>query len=164
VVPAVAAVAVTLGAVSGTSPGVAATAAAATSSSPSTTPPTPLRAPKTSYAQDTKYFTDVAEADPALVSYQQKQGNVALQALLTDGSAFCALLRREKNLDQALVEEAAGARGNESQTHLPLTVTTFNTIESVALLTLCRSEQRLLPSSVRSKIRKLGASLSKRPG
>ena len=56
----------------------------------------PLRAPKTSDAQDTKFFTDVAEADPALASYQQKQGNIALRALLTDGSAFCALLTRRE--------------------------------------------------------------------
>ena len=41
-----------------------------------------LSAPKTSFAQDTKFFTDVTEADPALVTYEQKQGNVALQALL----------------------------------------------------------------------------------
>ena len=52
----------------------------------------PLRAPKTTNAQDTRFFTDVAEADPTLASYEQKQGNVALRALLTDGAAFCALL------------------------------------------------------------------------
>ena len=62
------------------------------------------------------------------------------------------------------VEEATGARGTESQSHLPLSVTTFNTIEGVALLTLCPSEQKLLPSSVRTKIHTLGESLAKRPG
>jgi hypothetical protein len=124
----------------------------------------PLRAPKTSYAQDTKFFTDVTEADAALASYEQKQENVALRALLTDGSAFCALLKRGTGLDTALVEEATGARGTESETHLPLSVTTFNTIEGVALLTLCPSEQKLLPTSVRTKIRNLGQSLAKRPG
>ena len=115
-------------------------------------------------AQDTKFFTDVAEADSALASYERKQENVALRALLTDGSAFCALLTRGGGLDEALVEEATGARGTESQTHLPLSVTTFNTIESVALLTLCPTEQRLLPASIRAKIRTLGKSLGKRPG
>jgi hypothetical protein len=45
-----------------------------------------------------------------------------------------------------------------------LSVTTFNTIESVALLTLCPTEQKLLPSSVRAKIRSLGKSLGKRQG
>jgi hypothetical protein len=122
--------------------------------------PTPLRAPKTNDAQDTKFFTDVAEADSALASYEQTQQNVALRALLTDGSAFCALLARHTGLDDALVEEATGAKGTEAQTHLPLSVTTFNTIESVALLTLCPSEQKLLPSSVRSKIRRLGKALT----
>jgi hypothetical protein len=120
----------------------------------------PLRAPKTTNAQDTRFFTDVAEADPALASYEQKQGNVALRALLTDGAAFCALLTHEKELDAALVEEANGARSSEAQTHLPLSVTTFNTIESVALLTLCQSEQKLLPASDRTKIRKLGKMLT----
>lgn len=124
----------------------------------------PLSPPKTSYAQDTKYFTDVAEADPALVAYQHKQGNVALRALLTDGSAFCALLKRSGQIDEALVAEADGARSTEAQTKLPLSVTTFNTIEAVALLTLCPSEQKLVPASVRSKIRKLGKSLATRPG
>ena len=42
-------------------------------------------------------------------------------------------------------------------------MTTFNTIESVALLTLCPSEQTLIPTSDRSKIRKLGDALAKRP-
>jgi hypothetical protein len=132
--------------------------------STSSTPSAPLRAPKTSTAQDTKFFTDVAEADPKLAAYEQKQGNVALRALLTDGSAFCALLTRGGGLDDALVEEATGARGTESQTHLPLSVTTFNTIESVALLALCPSEQRLLPASVRTKIHNLGKGLGKPPG
>ena len=124
----------------------------------------PLKAPRTTAAQDTKFFTGVAEADPALASYEQKQGNVALRALLTDGSAFCALLTRGEGLDDALVEEATGARSTEAQTHLPLSVTTFNTIEGVALLTLCPSEQKLLPTSVRAKIRNLGKSLAKPPG
>jgi hypothetical protein len=123
---------------------------------PSASAAPPLRAPKTTNAQDSRYFTEVAAADPALASYEQKQGNVALRALLTDGSAFCALLWHEKDLDTALVEEAAGARSSESQTHLPLSVTTFNTVESVALLTLCPSEQKLLPAATRTKIRNLG--------
>jgi hypothetical protein len=143
--------------------GPGASAAAAGRSSPSG-PAAPLRAPKTTDAQDTKYFTDTAEADPALASYEQKQQNVALRALLTDGSAFCALLTRAKNLDAALVEEATGARSSESQTHLPLSVTTFNTIESVALLTLCPSEQKFLPAAVRAKIRTLGKTLATRAG
>jgi len=124
----------------------------------------PLSPPKTTYAQDTKYFTEVTEADPALITYQQKQGNVALRALLTDGSAFCALLKRSRQIDEALVAEADGARSTEAQTKLPLSVTTFNTIEAVALLTLCPSEQKLVPASVRSRIRKLGKSLATRPG
>jgi nitrogen-specific signal transduction histidine kinase len=135
--------------------------AAASGSSKSSTP---LRAPKTSDAQDTEFLTEVAEADAALASYEQKQENVALRALLTDGSAFCALLKREANLDEALVEEATGARSTESQTHLPLSVTTFNAIEGVSLLTLCPSEQKLLPSSVRTKIRSLGKTLVQHPG
>jgi hypothetical protein len=135
---------------------------AGASSSPQTS--SPLRAPKTTNAQDTTYFTDVAEADSALAKYEQKQESVALRALLTDGSAFCALLQRERNLDDALVEEASGARSTEAQTHLPLSVTTFNTIETVSLLTLCPSEQKLLPGAVRTKIRKLGTTLRTYPG
>ena len=128
-----------------------------------TTPSTALSAPKTSFAQDTKYFTYVTEADPALVTYEQQQGNEALRALLTDGSAFCALLRRGGGIDSALVAEADGATSTESQTKLPLSVTTFNTIESVSLLTLCPSEQSLIPASDRSRIRNLGDALAKRP-
>ena len=98
--------------------------------------------------------------DPALATYEQKEGNVALRALLTDGSAFCAFLQRGKGIDNALASVAVGARGDEAKTHLPLSVTTFNTIEAVALLTLCSHDQKLLPASVRSKIRKLGEALS----
>jgi hypothetical protein len=136
----------------------------ATTSTTASNPSTPLSASKTTFAQDTKFFTDVTEADPALVTYEQKHGNVALQALLTDGSAFCALLKQGGGIDNALVAEADGARSTESQTSLPLSVTTFNTIESVALLTLCPSEQALVPASVRARIRNLGDALANRAG
>jgi hypothetical protein len=125
---------------------------------------TPLTAPKASAAQDSAFLTDVTEVDPALATYEQKEGNVALRALLTDGSAFCALVARGGGIDKALVEEAIGARGTDSQTHLPLSVTTFNTIEAVGLLTLCPAEQKQLPASVRTKIRVLGERLSGRSG
>ena len=130
----------------------------------STTTTSPLRAPKTTSAQDTKFFTEVAEADPALASYEEKQQSVALRALLTDGAAFCALLTRKGGLDTALVEEATGARSSETQTHLPLSVTTFNTVESVALLRLCPSEQKLLPAATRTKIRSLGKTFTAHAG
>jgi hypothetical protein len=120
----------------------------------------PLRAPKVSAAQDAAFLTDITEADPALKTYEQKEGNVALRALVTDGSAFCALLERGGGIDKALVEEAIGARSTESQTRLPLSVTTFNTIEAVALLTLCPSEQARVPQSVRTNVRRLGETLS----
>ncbi len=55
-------------------------------------------------------MSDVTVADPSLVTYERKRGNVALRALLTDGSAFCALLKREGGIDAALVAEATGAR------------------------------------------------------
>ena len=76
-----------------------------------------LRRPR--WRRTPKYLSDVTLADPALVTYEQKQGNVALRALLTDGSAFCALLKRGGGIDEALVAEATGVRGTESQTHLP---------------------------------------------
>jgi hypothetical protein len=142
----------------------ATTTSSTTNASKSTTSSKPLTVPKTTVEQDSKFFADVTEADPALVTYEQKHGNVALEALLTAGSAFCALLKRGGGIDEALVEEAQGARSAESQTSLPLTVTTLNTIESAALLTLCRSEQKLVPASVRSKLRRLSNQLSKRAG
>ena len=104
----------------------------------------------------------VTEVDPVLATYVQKQGNVALRALLTDGSAFCAFLQRGTGIDNALAAVAIGARGEEAKTHLPLSVTTFNSIEAVALLTLCSRDQKLLPASDRSKIRELGDALAKR--
>ena len=117
-----------------------------------------------SVATENQYVTDVAEADPALDTYIQGQGDVALRGLLTDGSAFCAFLQRDGTIDSAMVSLAVGARGVESQTHLPSTVTTYNTVEAVALLTLCPSEQKLLPAADRSKIRHLGQAFAKQPG
>jgi hypothetical protein len=138
-------------------------ASAATTTSTSTSSKSaPLSAPRTTVEQDSKFFTDVTEADPSLQTYEQKHGNLALEALLTAGSAFCALLQHGGGIDEALVEEAEGARSTESQTSIPLSVTTFNTIESVALLTLCRSEQKLVPAAVRSKLRRLSGQLAKR--
>jgi hypothetical protein len=53
----------------------------------------PLVPPKTSPAEDARYLTDVAKSDSHLATYVQQQGNVALKAMLTDGTAFCAFLR-----------------------------------------------------------------------
>jgi hypothetical protein len=119
----------------------------------------PLVPPKTSPVQDARYLTDVAKADPDLATYVEQQGNVALQAMLTDGSAFCAFLRRGGGIDDALLNVAAGARSVESQTHLPSGVATFNAMEAVALVDLCPSEQRLVPASVRNKLRRLHSAL-----
>lgn len=125
------------------------------------TAPRALESPKTSTTQDTHYLADVAKADPALASYVQQQGDVALRALLTDGAAFCAFLHRGGGIDDAMLSVAAGAKSVQSQTHLPSTVTTFNTLDAVALLTLCPADQKLVPASVRSKLRALGTSLAK---
>jgi hypothetical protein len=121
----------------------------------------PLRSPKTTAVKDSQYLLDVAKADPTLGTYVQQRGNVALRALLTDGAAFCAFLSRGGGIDKALTSVAIGARSVESQTHLPMKVATFNAMEAVALLTLCPSEQRLIPASDVVKIRRLGAALSK---
>jgi hypothetical protein len=120
----------------------------------------PLIAPKTSPVQDARYLTDVAKADPDLATYVQQQGDVALKAMLTDGSAFCAFLRRGGGIDDALLNVAAGAKSVESQTHLPSGVATLNTMEAVALIDLCPAEQKLVPASVRSKLHHLRSALS----
>jgi hypothetical protein len=119
----------------------------------------PLVAPRTSPIQDARYLADVAKADPDLATYVQQQGNVALKAMLTDGTAFCAFLHRGVGIDSALLSVALGAKSVESQTQLPADVTTFNAMEAVALLDLCPSEQQLVPATVRAKIHKLGAAL-----
>ncbi len=118
-----------------------------------------LSAPKASAAQDGQFLSDVTEADPALVSYEKKSGDVALRSLLTDGSAFCAFLSRDRDIDAAMVSVAEGARQVEPQTHLPLSVTTFNAVDAVALLTLCPSLQEVVPVSDMVRIGKLGATL-----
>jgi hypothetical protein len=139
-------------------------APATTTSGPTaTTTPTSLpslQAPKSSVADDARFLTEVTEADPALESYESKSGNVALRSLLTDGSAFCAFLNQSDNIDTAMVSVAVGAQQVESQTHLPRSVTAFNAIDSVALLTLCPSLESVVPASDLTKIRKLGAALA----
>jgi hypothetical protein len=120
-----------------------------------------LSPPKTSAAQDTKFFTEVGEGDSKLASYELTEGNTALRALLTAGTGFCALLKLGGGLDAALVNEAVGVRSQEPKTKLPLSVTTFNTIESVALLALCPGEEKLVPAATRAKIRHLGQQLAK---
>ena len=106
----------------------------------------------------------MAKADPDLATYVQQDGNVALRAMLTDGTAFCAFLRRGGGIDTALVDVALGAHSVESQTHLPANVHTFNTLESVALIDLCPGEQRLVPASVRAKLHRLTATLKSSSG
>lgn len=131
--------------------------------STSPTSPKPLAAPTASAAEDGQFLAEVTEVDPALTTYEKSAGNVALRSLLTDGSAFCAFLSRDGDLDDAMVSVAVGARQVEPQTHLPLSVTTFNAIEAVALLTFCPSLQKVVPASDMSKIRELGASLATQP-
>ena len=128
--------------------------------STTTTMATSLSAPTASVVDDGRYLAEVTEADPSLVKYEKVRGNVALRSLLTDGSAFCAFLQRDRNLDDAMVSVVVGARQVQTQTHLPMTVTTFNAVDAVALLTLCPSLQRYVPSASLTKIRALGASLS----
>jgi len=122
----------------------------------------PLKAPKTSTVQDVRYFTDLAQADTNLASYMQSRGNVALRALLTDGSAFCAFLKMGGGIDDAMAAVVVGARTVEAQTQLPSTVATFNAIDAVALLALCPDEQRLVPAADRAKVRRLGQALNDR--
>jgi hypothetical protein len=119
-----------------------------------------LTAPRSSVASDAQFLSDVTEVDPALGTYEKKSGNVALRSLLTDGSAFCAFLNRDDDLDTAMVSVVLGARHVEAQTHLPISVTTFNSVDSVALLTLCPSLQSTVPTRELVKIRKLGAELA----
>lgn len=119
-----------------------------------------LETPKTTAAQDTQYLADVAKLDGTLSSYVQSHEDTALQALLTDGTAFCAFLATGKGVDNALVSVALGARSVESTTHLPESVTTFNTIEAVALVTLCPSEQRLVPAATRERLASLAKTLA----
>jgi hypothetical protein len=119
-----------------------------------------LSTPTATAGQDGQFLADITEADPALTTYEKKSGNVALRSLLTDGSAFCAFLQRDGSLDDAMVDVAVGARSVESKTHLPLSVTTFNSIDSVAILTLCPSLHTLVPASVMAKIRNLKDSLA----
>ena len=127
----------------------------------STTPTSSkLTAPKASVSSDARFLSDVTDVDPALMKYEKKSGNVALRSLLTDGSAFCAFLSRDKDIDTAMVSVAVGARQVEAQTHLPLTVTTFNAVDSVALLTLCPSLESVVPASDLTKISNLGAALA----
>jgi hypothetical protein len=125
-----------------------------------TAPPLVSRtAPLSSVASDAQFLSDVTEVDPALVQYEKKSGNVALRSLLTNGSAFCAFLRRSRDIDTAMVSVVVGARHVEARTHLPMTVTTFNAVDSVALLTLCPSLETTVPTSDRVRIRALGATL-----
>lgn len=122
--------------------------------------PRKLLVPKTSSVQDGRYFTDLAKADPGLATYVQADGNVALRALLTDGSAFCAFLQGGGGIDNAMAAVVIGAKSVEPQTHLPSTMTTFNAIDAVSLLTLCPGDQKLVPVADRSRIQALGKALS----
>lgn len=118
-----------------------------------------LQAPKTTPLQDTRYLSDLARTDPSLESYVNANGDVALKALITDGSAFCAFLQRDGTIDDAMTSVAIGANGVESETHLPMSVQTFNAMDAVALIDLCPTEQKLLPPASRQHVQALQKSL-----
>ncbi len=138
----------------------AAGSSATTTSNPPPSTSAKLSVPRDSVAQDGQFLSEVTEADPSLATYEKKEGDVALRSLLTDGSAFCAFLRRDGNIDGAMVSVAEGAQQDESTTHLPESITTFNAVDAVALLTLCPSLEKIVPRTDLAKIRALGASLS----
>jgi hypothetical protein len=135
-------------------------AAPTTAAAPPTTASGPLVGPETTPVQDGAYFSDLARIDPDLATYVNSNGNVALQALLTDGSAFCAFLRRGGGIDNAMTSLVIGAKSVQSQTHLPASVTTFNAIDATSLVVLCPDEQSLIPAADRTKIRQLAAVLA----
>ena len=139
------------------------TGASKASNPPSSASPTtasgPLQAPKTTPTQDAAYFTDLAKVDPDLSTYVNSEQSVALQALLTDGAAFCAFLKRGGDIDNAMESVVIGANSVESQTHLPASVKTYNSIDAVALVALCPSEQALLPASDQARIQSLSKTL-----
>jgi hypothetical protein len=122
-----------------------------------------LVAPKVSATQDSQYFEDLATVDPSLSSYVDSEQGVALQALLTDGAAFCAFLKRGGGIDNAMESVAIGANSVESQTHLPASVQTYNAIDAVALIALCPGEQRLTPASDQAHLAQMEQALAKRP-
>jgi hypothetical protein len=124
-----------------------------------TSPSGPLSAPQTTATEDAQYLADLTEVDHSLAAYEKASGNVALRSLLTVGSAFCAFLQRDSGIDEAMMDVAVGARSEESQTKLPMSVRSLNSIEAVALLTLCPSLQAKLSTSDLNKIRELGAAL-----
>jgi hypothetical protein len=109
---------------------------------------------------DGKFLAQVTEVDPSLATYEKKSGNVALRSLLTDGTAFCSFLKSDGDIDDAMVSVVTGAQQVEATTKLPMSVTTFNAVDAVALLTLCPSLETSVPASDLIKIRKLGASLA----
>jgi hypothetical protein len=114
---------------------------------------------KVDATEQAAYLTDLARVDPALATYMQSGGDVAVKALLTDGSAFCAFLARGGGLDNAMYSVAVGANQVEAQTHLPQNVTTFNAIDAVALVHLCPDQRSALPAAARSRIDSLGSQL-----
>jgi hypothetical protein len=120
---------------------------------------TPQSALKASSAQQNQYFQDVSRTVPALSSYVQQQGKVALDAILTYGSGFCVFLQDGDTPAEALVAVAAGAQKIESSTHFPASTTTFESIASAALLTLCPSEQTSLSAAEQTQLRQISKEL-----
>jgi hypothetical protein len=86
-----------------------------------------------------------------------------LQALLTDGAAFCAFLNQGGGIDNAMESVVIGANSVEPKTHLPRSITTFNAIDAAALIALCPGEQGLIPKTSLEHIQALESALAKSP-
>ncbi len=115
---------------------------------PATTVAGRLQAPKTTPTEDAAYFRDLATVDQSLSKYVGSEQGVALQALLTDGAAFCAFsLNQGGGIDNAMESVVIGANSVEPKTHLPRSITTFNAIDAAALIALCPGEQGLIPKT-----------------
>jgi len=123
----------------------------------------PLEPPEVTPAEDEAYFRDLATVDPSLSTYVNSEQGVGLQALITDGSAFCAFLSRGGGIDNAMESVVIGANSVEAQTHLPRSVRTFNAIDAVALIALCPGEQRVVPAATLGHIHQLEHSLASAP-
>ncbi len=144
--------------------GLAACGSPSSTSAPSHPTTTTSTLPHTSVAAQAQFLSHLGEADSRLGTYEQTQGNLAVSALLADGTAFCALVHRKSGIDAALLGLASGAQSTEAETHLPLGVATTNTIAGISLIDLCPSDLHLLPTSVQATIAQLSQQLANPSG
>jgi hypothetical protein len=134
---------------------VLASASSCGASKPAASTPTTVAHPTYTSAQQKNYFQDLKESVPSLTPYVDQHGNVALTTLLAFGAGYCNLLQNGDDPSAAVSSLQSQAENLTSKTGFTGSQSTYETIATDALISLCPSEQSWLTPDEQAQLQQV---------